>query len=327
MRRHLLITIVIVGIIGISTAGCGENVASPGTATNLDEDNGSTLSAEYQPDLSQGVQNTTITESSSSEGDTNIIENVSEHNVAAVESTDSTETEDASDPLYLLRVNNEDINDIINASSDPKIKDSSYMNAAIFLVRDGNTYALDLMPIEKAVENNVGFCKYYQNKLANLYFTSWYDIVSMGDIPVPVLQEGDEIHLYSSSIKDIRVFPAEFEGYTLEIYYDNCLVEDCYTLTQFENNAVIIDSNGDEVCSFNDDARYNLSYGERYKIAWTEGTTKRTLDAVADSKKFKFDSNYTVVEGQVTDYGYAILDFSNLEPGYYNVCGGLLEIR
>ncbi len=327
MKNKLFLMLAVI-FISVTVMACGNDSTS--TETSIDNTG--------KPKLSEGISDTLV-EPTQKESDNTSVEKQMEAEAADIseqtntdndisksnetyveEKTEQAVQEDSNDPIGLLEISNNDVQNLISINPI----------TTLVLARNGKYYSLNKITVDKAQNNNVGVCMYLKDKYASLYAinqSGWdYEYVSMGDIPVPVIEPGDELRMYSSSTSSVVFFPAAFEGYTLRLYNGKTLVTDCFNGTTLESNAVIEDSTGNQIATLYDSIN-NLDYGKEYIVSWSKGTSLNTIETVADSRAYTANSGHITLEGKPTKEGYAIIDLSALEPGIYETEGGLIEIK
>ena len=231
-------------------------------------------------------------------------------------------------------------------------------DGVVYLIRNGNTYSLS----DRLYE--VDGIDYYSSERfagtnALLIYTSPFDyngtvmFYSVGDVPVPVLQEEDKVVIHSSDnvptlmLKKVNFYgdcicfhhgresdffknnPGETVG-----YYDSDTGEHNSELKVA--NVEVKDSDGEIV-----DDYYNLNRGDYYTASWYKGTEYEEHSLRADGRAYTFepgvernminDPDYEI-EAELPEDG-AVYDLSDIPPGIYRTHsssgygGGLIEIQ
>lgn len=212
-----------------------------------------------------------------------------------------------------------------------------------YIYRNGNLYSLNnFMSLEKSEQYDIGW-RWNETILAASYRpknSESADVISMRDIPLPTIEEGDEIRGYQNAKLGIDV--ATFEGYSLNIFdgFDQAaffhdLEEEPIIISHYDT-IQIEDKDGNIIPT---DDMHNLNGYETYKVSWYENQTEyQEYYDVACSKCYtsrdrnysaKGDYDYTI-EGELTQSGYAVFDLSEVEPGIYmirNPKGAFFEIK
>ena len=296
----------------VMLVGCGGDAITM-TATAMDYETIRDMPAEIQQQVKDAAANA---EAMVREADEARKTSETDSSGSSANSAASAYISDPSDPLDLLRVSEDDITEIV-----------VQYDSSAFIVRGDKIYSLNAIPVEKAEANNVGYCLTQDSKVAALYQGTDRQRVSMGDIPIPKLEPGDEVRYYSTVSKDTMAIPAEVVGTTFKHFGPavggTALVLDMYNIYNLlvDKYIEVTDEAGNEV-PIND-----LTFGEKYVVSWPEGSTLKTLDVVADSHYIRYNKyNFKPVKGEATKDGYSILDMSVLEPGLYHMAGGLIEI-
>ncbi len=185
----------------------------------------------------------------------------SEYITFDTENTPAYEVATLDDPLDMFIVNDTDVSNLVDETVHNNTGNIRTFDAALFLARNDKIYSLGCILPEKAEENDVGICLLMKSKGATLYFNDLHNVWSIGDVPVPSLEQGDEIRLYSTRYKDFSVIRLEFDCYILKQYSNHVLIDGLYDTTAIGYNPSITSSSGDKV-----DSLYNLTYGEKYSI-------------------------------------------------------------
>lgn len=152
-----------------------------------------------------------------------------------------------------------------------------------------------------------------------------------GGIPEPVYTSSDKVVSFSSTnVPEIKLFKIEFYGYGVGLLQDKgpMIYDHVQGLTSIEGATDIEVANfetGEVVEDF-----YDLEYDECYTISWYEGTRKENSESYANNSIYRFsnpdfdfifsgDKYDYLLEGSLTDYGYAEYDLSGVEPGLYKI--------
>ena len=169
---------------------------------------------------------------------------------------------------------------------------------------------------------------------------------SVGDIPVPVLEENDLVVWYSDDrIPTLGLAQVDFYGYGVSIdvsEYDNHYSLNIYdpetkgkSYEQDATNIEVKDSAGNVVDNY-----YNLNQNETYTVTWYKGTQYNEHSLKASSKFYtdhtsrKYLAADYKIEGTLTEDGYAKYDLSEIPAGLYVLLdvdnpgkGGMVEIK
>lgn len=152
-----------------------------------------------------------------------------------------------------------------------------------------------------------------------------YSWLSFGDIPLPLLEEGDRVIAYSNTtVPTLSLYPVEFMGFSPNIYtvsdvttyYDMMSGEYTSMAKSDFEKASIIDSDRNEVENYRD-----LVQNQVYTMIWFEGTKNKEKEVIADSRYISIAGENPIYEiaGEVTMEGFAIYDFSGIPAGIYQI--------
>lgn len=208
-------------------------------------------------------------------------------------------------------------------------------NETFFLLRNGTYYSLGAVDPEKAAEylpvtlsgtNTYGGCTTYSGIFVGAPEQLRDGFFSLGEVPVPVYEEGDKILVSSSkAIPNMQLRKVSFYGYAVRMalsgdhysVYDDATNGDHSGLTT--SNTEVKDSSGNVVEDI-----YNLEEGETYTVTWSEGTKMHEITLPADSKCYvpersRLDDPEYDIEGNLSDDGFAEYDLSGVAPGTYKI--------
>jgi len=208
-------------------------------------------------------------------------------------------------------------------------------NEGLFLVRDEKFYTLagQFLQTEGVAYDD----RYVRSDNCNhLYYRGKNGKVSCGQVPIPVIQEGDSIRSYSSSdVPELWVRKVESIYYTIPIceYNDGYAViaKNDLNIWMLPESFELSDKNGNKCENYLD-----LVFGEEYTLSWNEGTKYSELIYTADCTFFKYDPYGKcayIITGDLSKEGYVEYDLSGMEPGLYCVetnnlfSGGIIEIQ
>ena len=201
-------------------------------------------------------------------------------------------------------------------------------NQGIFLIKNGNFYNLQPSVEKKTPEVNylLGACTvsggvlFYSNDSRDKKLSSY------GDIPVPVLEKGDEIVAYDDGkLKTLKLFPAVFAGNFFSAYeygLDNkYAIEDLeigkrHTLSYEEYKSMEIKDANDQLV----DKTGYLEKDKEYTISWFKGTqyNEIKLKPICSIYQYTEKPSYEL-EWQLTKNGYVRYDWSGVASGVYVV--------
>ena len=204
-----------------------------------------------------------------------------------------------------------------------------------FLIRNGVSYSLGAIDPEKAAkylpvtlsgDNTYGGCTTYSGIVVGVSDSINNGFFSLGNVPVPVYEEGDKIIVYSSkTIPRLQLRKVNYYGDAIRLLisanaysvYDDAAADKAYGLKV--NNTEIRDSSGSEVEDI-----YSLNAGEIYTVSWTEGTKYNEITLPADSKFYvpesgRMEKPEYEIEGILTKDGYAEYNLSDVAPGTYKI--------
>lgn len=161
------------------------------------------------------------------------------------------------------------------------------------------------------------------------------------NIPVPCLEENDQIICYSSTdVPSIDLYPAEFIGFSPRFYladiaggsdyymmYNNRVDVPNHNIRQIPEDTMIevTDENGNLLEDYN-----NVPENTLCTISWYEGTQYNEEKLVANCRVYRISETPAFeIEGALTKSGYAEYDFSSVPSGLYRVThdGGLILIQ
>lgn len=164
---------------------------------------------------------------------------------------------------------------------------------------------------------------------------------SLGDIPIPLLENGDKIIAISRlDIPVLRLYPVELGGYSCLLNTTDKAVVLWNVWDKSDMTAIpldvfdyaeVTDSEGNTYGVFEEGRGINwLEKNQTYTLSWFEGTKRFEKKIVADSRVFYWDylGDYYEIEGSLTNNGYAEYDVSGVPAGIYRtgIDGGLIEI-
>lgn len=170
---------------------------------------------------------------------------------------------------------------------------------------------------------------------------------SVGDVPMPVLEDGDYIFSRSAdSVPTMGLHEVTFYGSAIPVweaeYDDNVFLYDVeageYHSGMDVTNFEVTDADGNPVDNY-----YALEENESYTVSWFIGTQYEEYVLKADCSFYadhspepvgkRIEPDYTI-EGDLTKEGYATYDLSDVPAGVYwitnetdNKMGGLIEIK
>ena len=203
-------------------------------------------------------------------------------------------------------------------------------NGGIYVMRNGKNYMTGgKIKYEQIAGTGIGQ-RDTTGQYASLYYRwSNLDVVSMGDVPILTLQDGDKLVRYGSTILDvvrveeptasIRVNLQE----RLDMWYLYTDPTAPMGVGDFQKSTVqqlqLEDSHGN-IISLADGYNGNLNFGEKYKLEYFGGTQYYEREMVADSWYFAHVLNRPVInlDGDLSKEGYKEFDWSVLEPGLYH---------
>ena len=200
-----------------------------------------------------------------------------------------------------------------------------------FLLRDGRNYSLGAIDYEMAETYLPYSLNVYNGECCSTYSGIVKSIpggfFSLGEVPVPVIGEGDKIVSYSSeNVPVLRLLKANYYGCAVRLEtnpgYDNLLDRRAEAYWLDPGTTEVRDSGGDLVEDI-----YNLNEGDEYMVSWYEGTQYNELSLPADSKFYVLEGGSTgradyEIDGALTKDGYAEYDLSGVSPGIYAVVNG-----
>ena len=221
-----------------------------------------------------------------------------------------------------------------------------------FLLRDNQNYSLNTIDADKAVgvlpvivygskDYGHGGCIIYGDMMETgaLPEVARDGFFSYGNIPVPVIEEGDKVVSYSSrGVPELMLKKLDFYGYAIRLKTFSkgyIIIDDAIgSVTLPFDGTEVVDSSGETV-----DDIYDLNEGEQYIVSWYEGTQYKEASLPADSRFYvpergrMGDPEYEI-EGTLTKDGYAEYDLSAVESGTYMIisgndrdCQGLITIE
>ena len=159
------------------------------------------------------------------------------------------------------------------------------------------------------------------------------------DIPALIFENGDSVRYYAQErdLEDVELYrvnpPTGALTMDSDVRYDKNfeVVIQEYDVDTLIENSILTDKNGNEIGDVWHNM-YNLNHGETYTLSSFEGTNYFEEEVTADWYYYAcndFDHKI-VLKPELTKEGYAIVDFSTLEPGFYCVNIGIhniIEIR
>lgn len=209
-------------------------------------------------------------------------------------------------------------------------------NNEIFFLSRGETYyslgaidplkAEEYLPISLSGQNTYGGCTTYSGVFVGAPERLRDGFISLGEVPVPVYEEGDRIIVYSDeAIPDMQLRKVNFYGYAIRMtlsgdnysVYDDATRDEHFGLTT--SNTEVRDSSGNVVEDI-----YDLEEGETYNVTWNEGTKMHEISLLADSRcyvpeKSRLDDPEYDIKGSLTNDGFAEYDLSGVAPGTYKI--------
>ena len=164
-------------------------------------------------------------------------------------------------------------------------------------------------------------------------------MISNENIPVPCLEENDQVICYSSSdVPSLRLYPVEFYGYS-----PNCMVLSSYggpdPFVIFDNQVDVpnhmiyslmdvmglefTDESGNKIEDY-----HNVPENTVCTVSWYEGTQYHEEKLTAFCRTYSVSNELAYeIEGTLTKNGYAEYDLSSVVSGIYKIqTGGLIRI-
>lgn len=317
--KKIPVCLILVALMSSLLFGCSNNDQSANATSTSSSEVTVQPSAEEEPDESSTPE---------SEGEDESVNNQSEsfnpdNSIDdPIDPDDSLTSENTADPLAPLMV----------TESFAK----SY--GGIYLVRNGNLYALtENIPRETSVLYNVGWRRNQTYgilyKLVEDETIEGTNYVTMGDVPLVTLQEGDEIRGYqypglalesaNDSGYSLRMVEGAYESTRLLIFEDLDSVDPIILSESLLKNLEIKDEDGNSVAL---EDIHNLEYQKHYFVSWYEnGTEYREVEMIANChyytcrRKGQMEPYEYDIDGELTKNGYAIIDLSGVEPGLYRI--------
>lgn len=154
---------------------------------------------------------------------------------------------------------------------------------------------------------------------------------SFGDVPVPVLREGDTV-IFNGSVPELHLTKVSFYGYTvgadgspggsyLMFWTDSYDALETYTIVHDMTGFTVTDSKGNSVKD-----QFDLIKDDEYTVSWYEDSDYNEVSLLADCRIYVLDSdNYEddfIVEGYRNDDGYMEYDLSEAPAGLYRITIG-----
>lgn len=192
-------------------------------------------------------------------------------------------------------------------------------NQGPFLLRDGVFYTLR----DNADKETPGV-NYLPGSLQALEGVLFYEsffreqrLMAYGDVPVPIITEGDEVVVYDKEPpSSIQLCPAVLEGHYLFIRPAGMLVDmktnKAYNIKSVE--LTIVDEEGNSYTKT--DA---LPKDGKYTISWYQGTEYKeiVIDLLCPVYWYDRSSPKFELSAELTKNGYARYDFSGVTSGLY----------
>ena len=164
-------------------------------------------------------------------------------------------------------------------------------------------------------------------------------MISSENIPVPCLDENDQVICYSTTdVPSLVLYPAEFYGFSPNCFilnssggpdpfviFDNKvdspnhLIYSLMDVTELQ----VTDENGNKFEDYN-----NVPENTVCVVSWYEGTQYFEEKLIANCKVYSVSNEAAYeIEGSLTKNGYAEYDLSTVASGFYRVKnGGLIQI-
>ena len=218
-------------------------------------------------------------------------------------------------------------------------EDVAAQAGGIFLIRDGKYYSLDGSIPSKAT--NFDYGRLVQSGLLLYTTTTREDMISFGDVPVPVLMDSDKIVMFSTGgdVPQLPVMRMAFKGYTIPLIREGSVIR-MYNLDDHTENNYIERRkdkiNNLSVCDSAENVvpdERDLERGMTYTISWFSGTQYEETTLVANCNYYVVEqgAEYKYLDGALTKNGYVEFDLSDFPAGLYSFdgvgFGGILEIR
>lgn len=216
------------------------------------------------------------------------------------------------------------------------LKVSNYSQC--FLLRKGEKYHLNVINERLNESTNLGlkteanspFRCLYERGFENSYIREF--ALSLGDIPVPIIQKGDLI--FDSTNSPLKITSAEFVGYTplMRIKHGVCTVGTDSKLRQTVNQTELnIDTLRVALLDENGNKKYieknqwnNFEYGQTVHVYGEEAKTgkEHIYELKTNSATYKYDSSKffklkSIGTERVFDKDFTVYDPTELDSGYY----------
>lgn len=212
-------------------------------------------------------------------------------------------------------------------------------HGGVFIERNGEIYAVSPeVPRYVAEKYGVGYSFGSDNtETMSLYL---YDakelnaeipsrvrkaITSAGDFSILQVSRKEELRVYNEYvINEMSLVKSEYVGYTIPARTAGLGTTDYFPMIDHvmlsinRNDMNVFDTNDNLVADVHD-----LEYGRTYLFEYYSGTEYHEIEVVADSKCYtnpKPNHDNTVsLPLELTKFGYAAVDISSLEPGFYTL--------